>query len=246
MTRTEEFTVSYSGDKEQLSKQLPGLLREATEQDDYTAYIVDSYFYTLRTWSARAKLTVTIQYRETPEETAEVNRQVSHIVKQIISPRMNGHEKVKEIHDWLVRYLQYDTRYERYTAYQALQDRRAVCQGYALLAYKMLNEAGIKNKIVEGTVASGDHAWNLVLLDGKWYHLDVTWDDPVPNRDDLLSYNYYLKTDEQIRQDHAWTKEYPKALLSYETTLESLKKSDPARQTFYIRLAELIRKAENE
>ncbi|MBJ6360482.1 transglutaminase domain-containing protein [Paenibacillus sp. GCM10012307] len=232
-TRTEEFAVTYSGDKKQLSEQLPSLLKEATEQDDYTAYIVDSYFYTLRTWRSKAKLSVVIRYRETLEETEEVNRQVSLVLKQIISPRMSAHEKVKVIHDWLVSHLEYDTRYERYTAYEALKDGRAVCQGYTLLAYKMLNEAGIPAKIVEGTVATGDHAWNLVLLNGIWYHLDVTWDDSEANPNTGISYSYYLQTDKQMRPDHSWTKKYPKAYVSYLEVLENLQKSDPTLRLFY-------------
>ncbi|MEI0738920.1 hypothetical protein VQ056_23700 [Paenibacillus sp. JTLBN-2024] len=50
------------------------------------------------------------------------------------------------------------------------------------------------------------HAWNLVLLDGKWYHLDTTWDDPAPDRKGEIGFGYYLRTDAQMKKDHAWTK----------------------------------------
>lgn len=220
--RTEEIVISYTGDKEALSARLPQLMKHAIEQDDYTAYIVDSYFYSLRTWSARAKLNISVRYRETLEETAYVNRQTGEILDELITSSMNDHQKVKMIHDWIVRTLQYDTDYERYTAYSALTDGKAVCQGYTLLAYKLLQKAGIENKIVEGTVNTGDHAWNLVRLDGVWYHLDTTWDDPLPDRGDEVSYSYYLKTDQEIRWDHAWVKSYPRAEHPYVDTITEL------------------------
>ena len=84
--------------------------------------------------------------------------------------------------------------------------------GLFLLTHKLLKGAGIQNKIVEGTAYASDnpqgqlHAWNLVLLDGKWYHLDTTWNDPVPDRDNEVSYTYYLRTDEQMGRDHTWVK----------------------------------------
>lgn len=236
--RTEEIVISYTGDKEVLSEALPQLMRKAIEQDDYTAYIVDSYFYTLRTWSARAKLNISVSYRETPEETAYVNRQTREIVEDLITPSMDDHLKVKMIHDWIVRTLRYDTDYERYTAYSALTDRRAVCQGYSLLAYKLLQAAGIENTIVEGTVDTGDHAWNLVRLDGVWYHLDTTWDDPLPDRKDQVSYAYYLKTDEEMRKDHAWVKSYPRAGHTYVDTLNKLRQE--GKESAYLNYIERL------
>ena len=63
-----------------------------------------------------------------------------------------------------------------------LKEHKGVCQGYALLALKMLRELGIETLYVVGEVNTGPHAWNLVKVDGEWYHLDTTWNDPVPDR----------------------------------------------------------------
>ncbi|MEI0738921.1 transglutaminase domain-containing protein [Paenibacillus sp. JTLBN-2024] len=64
---------------------------------------------------------------------------------------MNDHEKIKAIHDWIVLHLKYDETLQKYTAYDGLSSGSTVCQGYSLLAYKMLKDAGITNRIVEGT-----------------------------------------------------------------------------------------------
>ncbi|RAN85873.1 transglutaminase, partial [Bacillus sp. SRB_28] len=75
---------------------------------------------------------------------------------------MTDHEKVKVIHDWIVLNLSYDTSLKKYTAYDGLVTGSTVCQGYSLLAYRMLERVGIDNRIVEGTAGGQLHAWNIV------------------------------------------------------------------------------------
>ena len=71
---------------------------------------------------------------------------------------------MKAIHDYVVKHVSYDTSYKAYTAYEALVNRSAVCQGYALLTYQLLKEAGIENHFVTGTGDGQPHAWNIVKL----------------------------------------------------------------------------------
>ena len=59
--------------------------------------------------------------------------------------------------------------------------------------------AGIPCEYVSG-YATGGHAWNLVEIDGEWYHVDTTWDDPIPNREGYVRYDYFLKSDSYMRQ----------------------------------------------
>lgn len=94
----------------------------------------------------------------------------------------------------------------------------------------MLDKAGIPVLIAEGSVNTGEHAWNMVQLDGNWYHLDLTWDDPVGVQDSKIRYSYYLKTDEELRVDHKWTRQYPAANKNYLDTLNELQASSGAVQ----------------
>ncbi|MFS0723945.1 transglutaminase domain-containing protein [Paenibacillus sp. 1P07SE] len=231
-----EFTITYTGSQSDLSEQMPGIIQAAMAKDDYIAYIVDSYQYSIQSWSQRAKIKIMIEYRETSEQTAYVDERVADIVAQIIHDGMNAHQKVKAINDWIVLNVAYDESLQSYTAYEALADGRAVCQGYSLLAYKMLEAAGIPNRIVEGTVDTGNHAWNIVNVNGSWYHLDVTWNDPVPDQPGEVSYAYYLKTDQEMRKDHTWTRSYPPAVTVYADTLGKLMQQDTARAAFYLEL----------
>lgn len=225
--RRETITFTYESKASNLKTKIQAALDQAMASDPYLYYIIDSYGYTYRGSASAVKVTVEVKYLETLEQTAFVNKEVKAALKKIITPGMNNHQKVKAIHDWVVLHLKYDTSYRKYTAYEGLKSGSAVCQGYSLLTYKLLKEAGFTNKIVEGTAKqpggrSQLHAWNLVLLDGRWYHLDTTWDDPTPDKAGVVSTAYYLRTDAQMRQDHSWTKSYPAASVGYHKTLSAL------------------------
>lgn len=151
---------------------------------------------------------------ETGSSETEVLRLAKKVVGKIITTGMTEFEKAKAIHDYLVINVDYD--YEnylnntipraRYTAEGALRDGYAVCAGYAL-AFKLLCEqAGMECDYVVGS-AGGYHAWNQVKVDGKWYNVDVTWDDPVSKGkafDDHSHnrYSYFLISDELMNKDH--------------------------------------------
>ena len=89
------------------------------------------------------------------------------------------------LHDFLVRECDYDeANYlnnsipdKSYNAYGALVDGQAVCNGYAIAYSYLLQQCGIESYVLSSD--SMNHAWNLIMLNGSWYHVDVTWDDPV-------------------------------------------------------------------
>ncbi|KAA9002093.1 transglutaminase [Paenibacillus spiritus] len=224
--RREGVSFAYAGSTSRLKAAIKTSIEQAMASDPYLYYIVDSYAYSYQGGSKSAQVSVKLKYRESLQETAYVDARVKAVLQKIVHPGMNPHEKVKAIHDWVVLNLRYDLSYTRYTAYEALHDGSAVCQGYSLLTYKLLKAAGIPVRIAEGTARqngrSQSHAWNLVQLEGKWYHLDTTWDDPLPDRSGEASTNYYLLSDAQMRQDHSWTRDYPAAGTVYAGTLEKL------------------------
>ncbi|WP_150273464.1 transglutaminase domain-containing protein [Paenibacillus tepidiphilus] len=225
--RRETIDFVYEGKTAGLKAQVQSAIDKAMGSDPYLYYTVDNYAYSYRGNSRSANVTVKVKYRETQQQTAYVNQRVKQILQQIITPGMNNHQKIKAIHDWVVLHLEYDNTYRKYTAYEGLSSGSAVCQGYSLLTYKLLLGAGIPNKIVEGTAraegkAAQTHAWNLVQLEGAWYHLDTTWDDPVNGAEGEISTAYYMRTDAQMRRDHSWSKPYPAAGTLYAKTLADL------------------------
>ncbi len=149
---------------------------------------------------------------------AEVRSAINSIeqVKNTLVSRRTGntYEDIKMIHDYLVDNIEYDTSLSKdniYDLYGALVNRVAVCEGYARSFKYILDEMGISSVLVigTGTNSRGEterHAWNYVEIDGNWYAVDCTWDDPVVvgggNLPQSSKYKYFLKGANEFNQDH--------------------------------------------
>ena len=112
-------------------------------------------------------------------------------------------DKIMALHDYLIDYIEYaDTHIVR-RAYGALIEKKAVCQGYAQAFQKILSNLNIEGHTVIGWNISSEpvlHEWNRVKLDGKWYYIDLTWDDTpwVSHR----NYKYFLINTPMLGKDH--------------------------------------------
>lgn len=148
-----------------------------------------------------------VTYTNTKEEAdallKEVNDKIDDIVKETITPGMTELQKALNIHDYLVLNTVYDTegtiadRDGGSSAYDILICGNGVCEGYAQ-AYNMLMEkVGISSIMV--TSYEMNHAWNLVNIDNEWYHVDATWDDPVPDAKGRVNHKYFMLSDNEIR-----------------------------------------------
>lgn len=164
---------------------------------------------------SKGNIKIKINYLTNKTQEVAVQKKVDQILANIITPSMTTFQKVKAVNDYIVSNAAYseNTKSSPHSAYALLMEGQAVCQGYALLTYKMLNQIGVEVQYVVGVVnGNEDHAWNLVKIDGKWYHLDTTWNDPLPNRVGTSSYDYFLVPDTQLKKDHKWvTSDYPAA-----------------------------------
>ena len=141
--------------------------------------------------------------------------QVEQVKNSIVSRRSgNTYEDIKMVHDYLVDSMEYDTTISRnniYDVYGALVNKVAVCEGYARSFKYILDEMGIPCVLVigTGTNSRGEterHAWNYVQLQGIWYAVDSTWDDPVVVGGGTVSqsskYKYFLKGSSEFYSDH--------------------------------------------
>ncbi|NEL02178.1 transglutaminase domain-containing protein, partial [Bacillus mobilis] len=208
--------------------------KEVASKNEYTNNNRSNVSYGLSGLPGNYTFTLKITYRETKEQTEYVMKQAKAIVSSITQVGMDDHEKVKAIHDYVVKHVSYDTSYKAYTAYEALVNRSAVCQGYALLTYQLLKEAGIENHFVVGTGDGQPHAWNLVKIENKWYHLDTTFDDPVPDEQGRVTYSYFNLSDEQIARNHEWNRgDYPQATTNYYSTLTNKIAAGGTKTTAY-------------
>lgn len=136
------------------------------------------------------------------QQTLQAAQKVS---ASIITSSMGEYDKVKAIHDYLINFNTYqETGSRSHDAISALVDGKSVCDGYAK-AFKLLCYLnGIDCVRVCGSAGGGNHAWNKVKVNGAWYNIDVTWDDPVSSRP-VLRYDYFLISDSALSKDHHWT-----------------------------------------
>ncbi len=141
------------------------------------------------------------------KEELESNREeLEDAIDRIVSKALKAEsdfEKEIIIHDELCKTVKYDSEFDSkkgsiYSIYGALVNGHAVCEGYAR-AFKLLcQSAGIECILITGDSKGVGHLWNMVKLDGNWYHVDVTWDDlrEEPH------HTYLNLTTLEIRADH--------------------------------------------
>jgi hypothetical protein len=210
--RRTSFSVIYKADTTNIKSIIQASIAGILKADDYLQNAMNSYKWSYAGYQNNGTINFEFSFHTTKAQEDYVDSEVTAILKDIIKVSMNEHQKEKAIHDYIVANVAYDTTLEKYSAYEGLKNGLTVCSGYAQLAYKMLNQSGIDAKIVVGTANGGGHAWNLVKLNNIWYHLDCTWDDPVPDVKGRILYNYFNLSDEQISKDHSFEKlDYPVA-----------------------------------
>lgn len=138
---------------------------------------------------------------------------INSILNSIIKPGMTETEKIRTVHNWIVCNTTYnDKYYDRGDSFNhvsnLLNNKTGVCQGYSVTFYIFMKQMGIPCTLVMGKTDNVSHAWNAVKLDGNWYYIDVTWDDPVVNGTsnypggDNISYEYLLCTYNHISMTH--------------------------------------------
>lgn len=160
---------------------------------------------------------------------------VKEIISKVVKDGMSDYEKELALHDYLLENVEYDERLydgnmpeESYTDYGVLVKGKGVCDGYAKAMYRLLNSAGIETLYVTGDAidkhTTVPHAWNIVKIDGEYYNLDATWNDPIIYGSDKgeVRHTYFNVTDETLSKDHIWDKsKYPKCVSKkYEEILQ--------------------------
>ena len=123
----------------------------------------------------------TVPYYTTYEQEQELSALVADALAAMSLDGMTREQKIRTIYSYVCNHVTYDNEHDsnymlKYTAYAALANGTAVCQGYALLIYRLMLEAGIDCQYIRGVGNGGSHAWNIVKLGGIYYCEDATWD----------------------------------------------------------------------
>lgn len=161
-------------------------------------------------------VTFNVTYREDPSVDNELDDFANKWVADNINSYDSDYKKALKIHDFIVTKNQYNRGdrndrsggYSIYHPASILYGNGGVCNAYATLFDKLASKSGLKVSYATGTskLTGEPHIWNMVKVDGNWYNIDTTYDDPtitfnegdVENIGDFIIYDYFLKSDEQM------------------------------------------------
>ena len=165
--------------------------------------------------------TTTFYATYTSESKAAMDQKVASALNEIkLYSGMTAYEMELAVNDWLAERVTYhqaaaaaagskDNPYPNaFTMYGAIVEKKAVCEGYSRAAQYILGLLGIKSLLITGKADGGPHMWNMVEIDGKWYQLDVTWNDPIYKEGTVdpppYVHTYFNLTDAMMRKDHSY------------------------------------------
>ena len=233
-------------DIDELVSELMRCAQEETDRPDEGDYISAQlggyeaeYSYSLENGIYRYEIVIRPDNYTNAEQERLTCERVAEILEELNADSSSSeYERVRAVYEYLRENVEYDevhkknTHYHlKSTAYGALVNRRAVCQGYAVAAYRLLRELGVDCRVITGMASDGRrhelvhageeyHAWNIVRVDGKYYDLDITWDKRLGTED------YFLKCESEFdshRRDRQFTgagfeERYPMSETSYGIT----------------------------
>ena len=152
------------------------------------------------------------------EKNSKILEACTEIIRSRIRNGMSDYEKELAIHDWIVLWTNYDVEAsnnspgakpdpDNNNPYGLFFSRKSICSGYSSTFQLLMDMVGVECITVRGHARNMDteHAWNMVRLDGEWYCVDVTWNDPVGAPPDYLSHEYFNVTSQYLRDTrHIW------------------------------------------
>ncbi len=159
-----------------------------------------------------------------------LNKEVDRIINELITNDMSDYDKVLTIHDYIIDHSVYDqekednlytnTSYNSDLAIGPLLQGHGICSGYSDALSLFLDKLNIPNY----RISSNNHIWNLVYINNNWYHIDITWDDPIVNTgEQIINHNYFMISTDELQSEE--DKEKIKAHIFDETIYLEAKKA---------------------
>lgn len=153
----------------------------------------------------------------TVAEQIVLDELITEIMEKHIRKDMSDYEKVRAIHDYLIVNTVYTESADKdylATALSVLKDGQGQCQGYSEAFAAIMIISGVETRVVSGKAFDSQmrfvpHAWNQVKIGGIWYHVDVTWDDPIPDTGGEVLNSYLCRSDDFFKKDHLWSDYFP-------------------------------------
>lgn len=203
-------------------KDYENCLSDVTElaNDAHTLSIINNYVNPFNSFvyldtitNSLGEITIKVTKNYSEFEIKQINSKIDDILNKLNISSLSKSEQIEKIHEYLIENTEYDNKYDEKignhyseTANGALLNGSAICSGYSdafALFMDRINVPNIK-------VSSEEHVWNLVYIDDKWKHIDVTWDDTKSSI--ILGYKFYLiDTSDLLKldpKDHTFDKTF--------------------------------------
>ncbi|WP_026509428.1 Ig-like domain-containing protein [Butyrivibrio sp. LC3010] len=162
-------------------------------------------------------------YYTTSEQEQAVSAKVNQIASSLGLAQKGEYDKILAVYNYVCQNIKYDYGKSllKYSCYAAAINNSAVCQGYSLLIYRLLNDNGVSCRLVAGNTSQGGHGWNIVRVGSVYYNIDSTWDAGKPSE----KYTYFMKCNSDFTDHARWAQyadstfnsQYPMSSSNYET-----------------------------
>ena len=189
---------------------------ECIDADHGDIFYTDGYSYYIGGLFGGSGFTVSPVYTMTKQERNNIQAQIDGVVNSWlteISPDASDYEKSKWVYETIINRADYDAQSaDNQNIISVFLNGRTVCQGYSAAACYLFDKLGIQSCIVPGNTEDGPHAWNLVLLDGQYYLMDITWGNSAyedSGSAKRVNYAYLNVTSEDLAATHFVESSFP-------------------------------------
>jgi len=197
---TETFTIVNSLTESELSDTMNSVFNDHPE----LFWLNTSYKYGYDKSNKVVQVQLSFGVSQSQLEEAKSNfNNVVDTIAAAASSYSSDIEKELYIHDAICELATYDSNASlNQSAYSALVSSSTVCAGYARAFQLICQQSGLTCYYLTGTASGGDHAWNIVSIDGDFYNVDLTWDDSISESYGSSVYTYFNLTDADMSDDH--------------------------------------------
>lgn len=171
-------------------------------------------------YDSTGEVTLKVKHTYSYTEIERINKDIDKIISENITNDMSNYDKILVMHDYIINNTKYDTlrdkngesKYDSERITGLLYEHYSICSGYADTMSVILDKLNIPNFRISSTT----HVWNAVYIDGEWYHLDLTWDDPVTTSgEDRITHDYFLIDNDKLEDLTSSTDEHKFSLNFY-------------------------------